>query len=438
MLSSTASSQTRWMRLHPDVSWNYLKEWEKEHSWLTPAREGKIFFQKHRVGEARTLLEQAVAEGSDDGRLFYELGYCCQAEGDNEKALRYYREALARLARRDPEHLYHFNAEYLIGALCEEKGEDEEALSHYENALKLRPETAILYYRKAYIFHRQGHSDQSLAEIRRVLELTPDSGSALYLAGVLSLERGDLPSARKYLEKAVRNGAEASSAFYCLGAVSSRTGRYEDAIEYYEKALQADPEHREARIALANLFFERDDFSGARKHLEWLVRREPAVARRHYNLGVVYRQLEMDEEAGRELEEARRIDPDLVFLSGYPLEGVAALFTEANQSQAEGDYQRAIILYRQARAEDPLFIPIRYNLALAYAARGERNQAIRQYTRLLRIDPDYGPAHLNLGILAFKKKLRSAAYHLRKYLELKPDSGQADLIKRYLRELRGW
>ena len=66
MLSSTASAQTRWMRLHPDVSWNYLKEWEKEHRWLTPAREGKILFQKHRVGEARTLLEQAVAEGSDD------------------------------------------------------------------------------------------------------------------------------------------------------------------------------------------------------------------------------------------------------------------------------------------------------------------------------------------------------------------------------------
>jgi len=46
LISSSASAQTRWMKQHPDVSWKYLARWEKDHQWLTPARIGKLHFQK--------------------------------------------------------------------------------------------------------------------------------------------------------------------------------------------------------------------------------------------------------------------------------------------------------------------------------------------------------------------------------------------------------
>ena len=438
-LVSPVSAQTRWMRLHPDVSWKYLEQWEKKHQWLTPAREGRIHFQKHEVGRARERLETAVAEGADDGRLLYELGYCCQVQGDAGKALRHYLEAVERLARLNPDHLYHFNAEYLIGVLYEERGDNEQALAHFTNALRLRPETVPLLYRKAFILQKLGRTDRSLIEIRQVLDLTPDSGPAGYLAGVLSLEKGDLESARRYLEQAELSGAEKGPTRYCLGYIASRQGNYEDAIAYYEKALQADPAHRETRIALANISYEGDDMARARQHFEYLVQLEPLTARWHYNLGVVYRRLEMDKAAERELVEARRLDPDLVFLSGRPPEGVPALFAKAARMQAEAKYQLAIDLYREALAEDPFFLPSRYNLALAYSTGGEINKALRQYSRLLRIDPDYSPAHLNAGILAYQKKRRKdAARHLQRYLIQEPDSLQADLIKRYLRDLRGW
>jgi len=68
--ASSANSQTRWMRLHPDVSWKYLAQWESEHQWLTPARIGKLHFQKHEVGRARQQLEAAVAEERKMGGFF--------------------------------------------------------------------------------------------------------------------------------------------------------------------------------------------------------------------------------------------------------------------------------------------------------------------------------------------------------------------------------
>jgi tetratricopeptide (TPR) repeat protein len=436
---SSAFPQTRWMRLHPDVSWKYLAQWEKEHQWLTPARIGKLHFQKHEVGRAREQLESAVAEGAEDGRLLYELGYCCRVQEDNKKALEYLSQAAEKLARADPDHIYYFNSEYLIGNIYEEKNDRARALAHYEKAIRLRPDTPALHYRKAYLLHEGGDLELSLNEITRVIELSPDSGSAAYLAGILSLEKGDLSAARTHILNAIKNGEENSASYFCLGFISSRQERGEEAIEYYKKALELEPDHRETLLALANLYYEEDNLSEAREYFESLVAAEPDSARRHYNLGVVYRGLEMNEAAEKELAESRRLDPDLAFLSRPAGDDVPELFAAGARLQQEGKYIEAIDLYRQALLSDPFYLPTRYNLAIAYNARGERTRAIRQYSRLLRIDPDFAPAHLNLGILAYKKKQRTqAAFHLRKYLSLEPESPQEDLIKRYLHDLRGW
>ena len=437
--ASSANSQTRWMRLHPDVSWKYLAQWESEHQWLTPARIGKLHFQKHEVGRARQQLEAAVAEGAEDGRLLYELGYCCRVQEDNDQALDYLRRAAGKLSREDPDHIYHFNSEYLIGNIYEEKNDSARALSHYENALHLRPDTPALYYRRAYLLHKRGNLDQSLDEIEQVIKLSPNSGPAYYLAGIISLEKDDLSEARIYLSRAVKEGADPGAGYYCLGHISSRQGRGEEAVENYRKALEAEPGQSEATLALANLYYEQENLPLARQYYEAMVKMEPASARRHYNLGVIYRGLEMDEAAGKELAEARRLDPDLVFLSRPAGDDVPELFVAGARLQQEGKYQEAIDLYRRALLSDPFYLPTRYNLAIAYNSRGERTRAIRQYSRLLRIDPDFAPAHLNLGILAYKKKQRTtAAFHLRKYLSLEPESPQTELIKRYLHELRGW
>jgi len=120
--ASSANSQTRWMRLPPRC----LMEISRPSGSLNisgslPARIGKLHFQKHEVGRARQQLEAAVAGGAEDGRLLYELGYCCRVQEDNDQALDYLRRAAGKLSREDPDHIYHFNSEYLIGNIYEEK-----------------------------------------------------------------------------------------------------------------------------------------------------------------------------------------------------------------------------------------------------------------------------------------------------------------------------
>ncbi len=433
-----AGAKTPWMRRHPDVSWRYLELWEREHQWLTPAREGRLHFQKHEVGRARELMEQAVAEGAEDGKLFYELGYSCRVEGDDRVALGYLDRAAEMLARDDPGHLYHFNSRYLAGLIREERGEEAGALADYEAALRIRPEVAPLRYRKAYLLSRRGETAAARAEIARILEREPGSGPALFFAGLFALEEGEYPAARQYLKRALAAGADPAPVHYGLGYLALQRGRPGEALDRYESALAADPGHRDALVALANLSYREDDLERARKYFQILAEREPGRARWHYNLGVVYRELGLHDLSERSLAEARRLDPELVTRERIAVEA-SAPFLRAGELIEEGQPQAAIGLYREVLAEDPFFLPAHFNLAVAYRWAGEGRRALRQYERLLRIEPDYGPARLNAGIIAVEFKDRpAAARHLRHYLRLEPDSPQADLVGRYLKEMRGW
>lgn len=434
----SAGAQTPWMRRYPDVSWRYLENWEKEHQWLTPAREGRIYFQKHEVGQARPLLEQAVAEGAEDGRLLYELGYSCRVEGDDAAALNYLDRAARLLARDDPDHLYHFNALYLAGLIREERGEEDRALADYAEALRLRPDVAPLRGRKAYLLARKGQTAAARAEIEEVLKRNPGSGSALFLAGIFALEEGEYDAAERYLQLALSAGAAPAPVHYALGFLARNQDQPRQALSHYENALAADPGHRDALAALANLSYREDDLDRARKYFELLSAREPDRGRWYYNLGVIYRDLGRDDLSQAALAEARRLDPNLVSSPGIAA-AAAPPFQRAGELLENGRPRAAAEIYREALAEDPFFTPAHYNLAIAYRRAGEGRRARRQYDRLLRIDPDHGPAHLNSGIIAVEFKDRpAAAFHLRRYLQLEPDSPQADLVKRYLREMRGW
>ena len=65
--------------------------------------------------------------------------------------------------------------------------------------------------------------------------------------------------------------------------------------------------------------------------------------------------------------------------------------------------------------------------------RGEDESALRHYRIVLRVDPQYADAHVNLALLYEKLGLRSRARdHWRRYLQIEPDGAFADLAKSHL------
>lgn len=102
---------------------------------------------------------------------------------------------------------------------------------------------------------------------------------------------------------------------------------------------------------------------------------------------------------------------------------VVALVTEGNQLLAQGYYAQAAQQYQQAVRIEPEDEDLHYNLGIALAKLGKREEAKQHYAEALRIFPDYGDAHNNLGnLLMNENKLDEAIEHFQAAIKNMPEN----------------
>lgn len=99
-----------------------------------------------------------------------------------------------------------------------------------------------------------------------------------------------------------------------------------------------------------------------------------------------------------------------------------------------GQNERAIELYRKIlpRAGDQS-ARISFNLANAYMGKGAASFAIEYYTQVITMDPGFSPAWLNRANARIKTQAwQDAVSDYRRYLEIEPQSPQADNIRKVI------
>jgi len=91
--------------------------------------------------------------------------------------------------------------------------------------------------------------------------------------------------------------------------------------------------------------------------------------------------------------------------------------------QEAGDLDTAIKHYSEVMRIVPDFMPLRVNIGVALVEQGNLDEAAIHFTEVLRHIPDHFEANFNLGtILANKGEFPRAIAHFKKALEVEPDS----------------
>ncbi|MFQ5901933.1 MAG: tetratricopeptide repeat protein, partial [Thermodesulfobacteriota bacterium] len=86
-----------------------------------------------------------------------------------------------------------------------------------------------------------------------------------------------------------------------------------------------------------------------------------------------------------------------------------------------GQWDQAIVEYKETLHIDPYYIEAHNNLGNALAEQGKLDEAILHYTEALRINPSFAKAHNNLGLaLAEQGKLDEAILHYAEALRINP------------------
>ena len=216
------------------------------------------------------------------------------------------------------------------------------------------------------------HVDNALAAPlgRKLLALAPHDADFLYLNGILEREAGDYITARKHLEEAITLNPNFYNSHYNLGIVLAQLQDAAGAREQFQKAIDLGATEPEIRFDLAKVLRTLGQTEEAKEQLK------------------LYQQ--------RLKEES---DQSLAILKS----------TQAEEAVKTGDNQKAADLFREASTALPNNPALAYRLAVVLNVLGDTAGERTALEQSIKADPEFAPAHYQLGYLETRDGNAAAA-----------------------------
>jgi tetratricopeptide (TPR) repeat protein/DNA-binding winged helix-turn-helix (wHTH) protein len=343
--------------------------------------------------EAKPHLEKAFQLSSrltEKDRLNI-TGWYGIANLDYPGAIRSFRELIARYPTEV--EAYWRLAQLLTG---EEQG--EEAIEVAKRGLVIDPEEQNLYNVLGGIYSGLGRHGEAVAAEQRYVALAPQEANAHDSLGIAYQWAGQYDRAMEEYGRAIQLNPEFEIAVVHLGNVYFQMGRYREALRLYRRYLDMGPaslERSRANAYLAWVYYRKGELDRAEHSARnlpptldpVLVRIPLIVARERGDLPTV--EFWRNQRAAK-ARPARGSRPTLR----------PSLYARGYLALKSGQGADAIADFKEALRHRPATWDIDAHedcLADAYLELGQLDEAIAEYERVLRLNPNYPLAHYHLG-----------------------------------------
>jgi tetratricopeptide (TPR) repeat protein len=386
--------------------------------------------------EAIELLKKAIALDPEFAMAYARIGYAYGVTGaEPEKAKPYLQKGFQlsdRLTERDKHYIAawydianldypaainsfrdlisHYPLEveayWRLARLLVGEQRYGEALEVAKQGLVIDSGAKDLYNTLGGIYTDLGRHDEAIAMDRRYVELAPEEPNAHDSLGLAYQWAGRYPEAIAEYARALALKSGFGIALVHLGNTYSQQGRYREAIKQYQRYFQsASSDNYRARAwhSISVVYWNEAKLT----ETERAAKEEIKYNKRGVgNLLLVA--LERSDRAAaekfRQILEARRLDErfdtgamrQLFFYYGY-------------FDLKTGRSEEAVENFKQALKHRPVIWdidPLEDCLAKAYLGMGRLDEAIAEYERILRLNPNYPLVHYHLAQAYERKGLR--------------------------------
>jgi tetratricopeptide (TPR) repeat protein len=421
-----------------------LRTAEKEYEWLR-SRQADFAYGKELVSVYRALAEDSLKGGAsgeaeerllkaleiapNDGGLHWKLAQALAGSGKFQKALE---EAAATKTLQPGEvsgaamaGLYAGYARYLLGqGQCEQASAAFEEAQKLQPSLDLTPDMADLNEAYGRLAQRSGQHAAAERSYRKVLALDPKRWQVRRELAAVYEQTGQYDKAVEELEKVAESGKEGAPALKEIARIQETyLGNGAKAVTYYRRYLATRPKAADAAEVEKKLKAAEREKEQIVEY-EQAIKRSPASAPNHYNLGVLLQRQGKYREAIEAYRKAIAFEPanaQAHFNLGYSYDRLRM-------------YEEAIAEYQKAIQYKPDYLKAYSNLGAIYKDKKWYGKAIAAFQRALQIDPNYAQAHLGLGAI-YAESLRDrqkATYHYQQYLRLQPSGTYAPQVRAWL------
>jgi tetratricopeptide (TPR) repeat protein/DNA-binding winged helix-turn-helix (wHTH) protein len=395
--------------------------------------------QALRNEEALVLLQKAVTLDPEFAMAYARIGYVYGITGNSTAEAKPYLQKAFQLTNRLTEKdRLSITAWYAI-VNYDYAG----AINAFRQIIAGYPLEVEAYRRLALLLKGEVKYDESIEVLKQALVVDPGARDLYNALGLAYSETGRHDEALAMFNRYLQLGPDEPNAHDSLGLGYQWAGRYEEAIQEYERALALKPNFEIAIVHLANVYFQQGRYRAAidqyRRYLKFAptyverVRAYACIAIVELRRG----HLEQAEQAVRQALTYNKIAygaPYLIALEKNDLPKATRLKQELDQDQSNDRGARSSLrslYYWRGRfalktgaavdAVDNFKLVVNHRprpwdidswedcLANAYLELGRFDEAVAEYERILKLNPNYPLVHFHLAQAYERKGQRDQA-----------------------------
>ena len=206
----------------------------------------ELYTITERYENATQLLDRMQPDvAQDDPRLPYLRAIIAGEQGDVERAVTYYRQALAL----QPDY---YDALADLAVLLAQQS-DPQAEPYFESALLVNPNDIELMMEQAMYYANRRDFDRANEIYADIARQEPQYVDAYLESALIYLTINQPAEAERLLRLATQMEVTYAPPYFYLGVIAQERGDLATARQYYEQALNLDPMYADAQEALGLL-----------------------------------------------------------------------------------------------------------------------------------------------------------------------------------------
>jgi Flp pilus assembly protein TadD len=266
---------------------------------------GERLLAEGKVGQAKRVFEQALANDPNDPRAWLDLGLAHEVAGDFASAEKAYR----RSAEVDRNFAEAFNN---LGVLLREDGKLPEATTMLERAVALDPQLTAARFNLGLAYEEQGRLAEAEREYLATIDHLPSDPVPRINLAMMLLDMGRREDAAVQLRAArplVRGDVLLSIP---VGEGFRRSGLPEEAVPVLRTALSqaSDPPPTELLAELALAYYAVGDLDAAEATMRRALGQNELDAALQYTYGAILAKQGQIGKARAHLRRAAKLDPE--------------------------------------------------------------------------------------------------------------------------------
>jgi tetratricopeptide (TPR) repeat protein len=315
------------------------------------------------------------------------------------------------------------------GLELQQAGKLQEAIKEYELSIQETPRFPVLA-NLGVIYSQLGRYAEAVNYYQRALKLAPGQPRLVLNLGLAHYKMGDNHSAIPQFQQVLKAEPGNLQARTLLADCFYQLGQYQQVISELKDIPGQYPDNLTIAYLLGNAYVLEGQMEEGQKMLDRILSKGNS-AEAHLMMGTIYSAMFKSEEALAELRESIRLNPQLPL--AHSSLGTQLLRSNVfDMSEAIGEFEAELkinpndfnanfytgYLYRRNKEYDKALISLKkavqlrpndggalLQISVAHYLKGELEEAQQILEGVVKRDPDYLDAHVNLARVYYRKKM---------------------------------